>query len=77
MPIEMTELEKLVKDAFPDADIEINDLAGDNDHYALTIASNVFEGKSRVEQHKIVNQALKGTVGGSLHALALKTIVKL
>ncbi len=76
MPIEMTELEKLLQAAFPDADIEIKDLAGDNDHYALTIASQAFAGKSRIEQHKIVNHALKGCVGGSLHALALKTIVK-
>ncbi len=76
MPIAMSELERLVKAAFPDADITIQDLAGDNDHYALTVASSVFQGKSRVEQHKTVNEALKGTVGGSLHALALKTVVK-
>lgn len=76
MPIAMNELEALIRTAFPGADVEIKDLAGDNDHYALTIASEAFQGKSRVAQHQMVNEALKGTVGGTLHALALKTVVK-
>jgi stress-induced morphogen len=73
MPISKTDLEALVTGAFPDAKIQIEDLAGDNDHYSLQIISEQFRGKSRVEQHKLVNNALKGTVGGTLHALALKT----
>lgn len=73
MPIEKTELETLVRQAFPDAAITITDLAGDNDHWALDIASPAFKGKSRIEQHKMVNSALKNMVGGTLHALQLKT----
>jgi stress-induced morphogen len=73
MPISKTELEKLVSAAFPGAIIGIEDTAGDNDHYSLHIISEQFRGKTRIEQHKLVNNALKGTVGGTLHALALKT----
>jgi stress-induced morphogen len=75
MPIEKTELESLVKQAFPDAVITLTDLAGDNDHWALEIASAAFKGKSRIEQHKMVNNALGNMVGGTLHALQLKTTI--
>lgn len=75
MPIEKTELERLVKQAFPDAAITLTDLAGDNDHWALDIASPSFKGKSRIEQHKMVNSALNNMVGGTLHALQLKTSI--
>jgi stress-induced morphogen len=67
------DIERLIKDSFPDARVSINDLAGDGDHYAATVVSEAFRGKSRVEQHKMVYDALKGQMGGVLHALALKT----
>jgi len=63
----------MIKDRFPDAEIRIEDLAGDGDHYAATIVSEAFRGKSRVQQHQMVYDALKGHIGGVLHALALKT----
>ena len=63
----------LIKARFPDAEIRIDDLAGDGDHYAATIVSEAFRGKTRVEQHQMVYAALKGKMGGALHALALKT----
>ena len=67
------DIARIIKDRFPDADIRIEDLAGDGDHYAATIVSEAFRGKSRVQQHQMVYDALKGTMGGVLHALALKT----
>jgi stress-induced morphogen len=67
------DIERLIKDSFPDARVSIDDLAGDGDHYAATVVSEAFRGKSRVEQHKMVYDALKGQMGGVLHALALKT----
>jgi stress-induced morphogen len=67
------DIERLIKDSFPDARVSINDLAGDGDHYAATVVSEAFRGKSRVEQHKMVYDALKGQMGEVLHALALKT----
>jgi stress-induced morphogen len=67
------EIEKLIKDTFPDAEVSIDDLAGDGDHYAATVVSEAFRGKSRVQQHQMVYDALKGHMGGLLHALALKT----
>jgi stress-induced morphogen len=70
------DIEKLIKDAFPDADVSITDLAGDNDHYAAMVASAAFKGKSRVQQHQMVYDALKGRMGGVLHALSLQTAVK-
>lgn len=73
MPLAQDELERLVKQAFPDAVIEIQDTAGDSDHYAMTVASSAFSGKTRVEQHKMVYAALEGKMGGTLHALQLKT----
>ena len=73
MPMAATEIESLIKAAFPDARVEIQDLAGDGDHYAATVVSEAFRGKSRVQQHQIVYQALQGQMGGVLHALALQT----
>jgi stress-induced morphogen len=69
------EIERLIKASFPDAKVEIQDLAGDGDHYAATITSAAFKGKSRVQQHQMVYAALKGNMGGVLHALALTTQV--
>ena len=67
------ELETLIKEAFPDATVEIQDLAGDENHYSATVISSQFAGKSKIEQHKMVYSALKGKMGNQLHALALKT----
>jgi stress-induced morphogen len=67
------ELEAHLRDAFPDASITIEDLAGDGDHYRARIASSAFAGLSRVRQHQLVYAALKGKMGGDLHALALET----
>jgi stress-induced morphogen len=67
------QIEADLREAFPDADIHIEDLAGDGDHYRARIVSNAFDGLSRVRQHQLVYQALKGKVGGALHALALET----
>ena len=72
MAMSASEIEQLIKEAFPDADVEITDLAGDNDHYA----SAAFKGKSRVQQHQMVYDALKGRMGGVLHALSLQTTPK-
>ena len=70
------ELEALIKAAFPDAEIEIRDLAGDGDHYKAIVRSTAFDGKSRVAQHQMVYAALQGRMGGELHALALETSAK-
>ena len=67
------ELEALIKEAFPDATVEIHDLAGDENHYSATVISSQFAGKSKIEQHKMVYSSLKGKMGNQLHALALKT----
>ena len=74
-PMAMTadEIERLIREAMPDAEVEIRDLAGDGDHYAARIVSAAFRGKNRVQQHQLVYQALKGRMGGELHALALTT----
>lgn len=74
--MQASEIESMIKEAFPDADIEIIDLAGDGDHYKAIIASSAFAGKNRVAQHQMVYAALKGNMGGVLHALALETKVK-
>jgi stress-induced morphogen len=76
MPMPAADIEALLKEAFPDADITITDLAGDGDHYRAAIASSAFAGKTRVAQHQMVYAALKGRVGGELHALALDTKAK-
>jgi stress-induced morphogen len=75
MAMDANEIERLIKATFPDAQVEIRDLAGDGDHYAATIVSAAFKGKSRVQQHQMVYAALKGNMGGALHALALTTQV--
>lgn len=67
------EIEQMIKEAFPDAVVEIQDLRGDGDHYAAIVTSAAFKGKSRVQQHQMVYGALKGKMGGQLHALALTT----
>lgn len=68
------DIARMIKERFPDAEIRIEDLAGDGNHYAATVISEAFRGKSRVEQHQMVYDALKGNMGGVLHALALKTV---
>jgi stress-induced morphogen len=73
MAMQPAEIEALIKAALPDAQVTIEDLAGDGDHYAATVVSESFRGKSRVQQHQIVYQALQGQMGGALHALALQT----
>ena len=73
MPMNAGDIERLIKDALPDAQITIRDLAGDGDHYAAEVISTAFKGKTRVQQHKMVYDALKGRMGGELHALALQT----
>lgn len=73
MPMEAREIERMIKEALPDAQVTIRDLAGDGDHYSATVISEAFRGKSRVQQHQIVYAALKGQMGGVLHALALQT----
>jgi stress-induced morphogen len=75
MAIDAGELERLIKEALPDARVTIEDLRGDGDHYAAQIVSSAFAGKSRVQQHQMVYQALQGRMGGQLHALALQTSV--
>lgn len=76
MAMSAKELESLLREAFADAEIVIQDLAGDGDHYKAVIRSAAFEGKSRVAQHQMVYAALKGRMGGELHALALETSPK-
>jgi stress-induced morphogen len=73
MPMAAGDIERLIKAAIPDAEVTIRDLAGDGDHYAATVISAAFKGKSRVQQHQLVYDALKGEMGGALHALALQT----
>jgi len=76
MPMEQVEIEKLIKASLRDAQIEIIDLAGDNNHFSAHVISAAFEGKSRIQQHKMVYDALGDKMGGILHALALKTSIK-
>ena len=73
MAMPAAEIERLIIAAFPDARVEIKDLAGDGDHYSATVVSSAFRGKSRVQQHQMVYQALRGRMGSELHALALQT----
>ena len=73
MAMDAGEIERLIKARIPDAEVTIRDLAGDGDHYAATVLSESFRGKSRVAQHQIVYEALKAEMGGKLHALALQT----
>ena len=73
MGLKIEEIKNLIKTAIPDAEIVIEDLAGDNNHYSATIKSKIFAGKSKIEQHKLVYKALKGKMSNELHALALDT----
>lgn len=73
MPMDSREIEKLIKARFPDAEVTIKDLAGDGDHFAAHVIAPEFKGKTRVQQHKMVYDALEGRMGGVLHALALTT----
>ena len=73
MAMNLHEIESLIKEAMPDAIVEIQDLAGDGNHYSATITSPQFSGKSKIEQHKMVYNSLKGRMGNELHALAIKT----
>ncbi|MDP6690297.1 MAG: BolA family transcriptional regulator [Alphaproteobacteria bacterium] len=75
MAMDAAEIEKLIKESITDAQVTIEDLRGDGDHYAAMVVSAAFEGKSRVQQHQMVYQALQGRMGGQLHALALQTAV--
>ena len=73
MPMDAGEIERLIKGHIPDASVTIRDLAGDGDHYAAKVIAESFRGKSRVQQHQLVYEALKGQMGAALHALALQT----
>ena len=73
MAMDAREIERLIKAGIPDAKVTIRDLAGDGDHYAAEVVAESFRGKSRVQQHQMVYEALKGNMGGALHALALQT----
>ncbi len=73
MAMDLKEIEKFIKEALPDASVDIQDLAGDGNHYSATIVSSQFCGKSKIEQHKMVYASLKGRMGNELHALAIKT----
>ena len=74
MGLKLEEIKNLIKESMPDAEIVIEDLAGDENHYSATIKSKIFAGKSKIEQHKMVYKALKGKMGNELHALALNTM---
>ena len=74
MGLKIEEIKKLIKASMPDAEISIEDLAGDENHYSATIKSKIFSGKSKIEQHQLVYSALNGKMGNELHALALKTV---
>lgn len=76
MGMKAEEIEKFIKDSFPDADVTITDLAGDDNHWSAVVVSAAFKGKTRVQQHQMVYAALKGNMGGVLHALQLQTQVK-
>ena len=73
MSMNLEEIEKLIKEGLPDATVEIQDIAGDGNHYSATVTSSQFSGKSKIEQHKMVYNSLKGKMGNELHALAIKT----
>ena len=73
MPLKLEEIESLIKESIPDAEITIKDLAGDENHYSATVISSKFNGKTKIEQHKMVYNSLEGKMGNELHALMLKT----
>ena len=74
MSLKLEEIKNLIKKSIPDAEISIQDLAGDENHYSATIKSKIFSGKSKIDQHKLVYKALNGKIGNELHALSLNTI---
>ena len=73
MPMAAAEIERMIREAIPDAQVTIEDLRGDGDHYAARVVSATFRGKTRVQQHQMVYQALRGRMGNELHAMALQT----
>ena len=73
MPMDPGEIERLIKEALPDAKVALEDLVGDGDHWSATVVSGAFAGKTRVQQHQLIYKALQGRMGGELHALALQT----
>ena len=73
MSLKLKEIKTLIKESIPDAEIDIRDLVGDENHYSATIKSKVFSGKSKIDQHKLVYKALKGKMGNELHALQINT----
>ena len=73
MAMDLKEIENLIKEGLPDAKVQIQDLAGDGNHYSATVTSSKFSGKSKIEQHKMVYNSLKGKMGNELHALAIQT----
>ena len=75
MPMNANDIERFIKEALPDAEVQINDLRGDGDHYAAFVRSSAFKGENRVQQHQMVYNALQGRMGNELHALALQTAV--
>ena len=76
MGMKVEEIKDLIKKSIPDATIEIKDLAGDDNHYAAVVRSKLFRGKTKIQQHKLVYEALEGRMGGVLHALSLTTIIE-
>ena len=76
MPLSKEDLEKYIKESIPDSTVIIEDLRGDGDHYSATVISKSFEGKTKIEQHKMVYESLNGKMGNELHALMLKTKTK-
>ena len=76
MPMTAQQIKKFIEEALPESKVEIEDLKGDGDHYSATVISKSFLGKTRVEQHKMVYESLKGRMGSELHALKLKTIME-
>ena len=76
MAMDLKEIENLIKEALPDASVDIQDLAGDGNHYSATVTSSQFSGKSKIEQHKMVYNSLKGKMGNELHALSIKILEK-
>jgi stress-induced morphogen len=75
MPMNAADIERMIREALPDAMVKIEDMRGDGDHYAAYVTSAAFKGKSRIQQHQMVYKALQGRMGGELHALALQTLV--
>ena len=75
MAMDAAEIERLIRDGIPGADVRLEDMRGDGDHYAAYVTSPAFKGKSRVQQHQMVYQALQGNIGDALHALAIQTAV--